>query len=325
MMKSMMKRKGFTLIELLVVVAIIALLISILLPSLGRARELAKQAVCRSNLRGIAQSCHIYSNDNKEWFPVAPHRPSTATASNDQTLGVTYVGQLGSQLTVGPSIAGGTGTGWDPILVHPSRSMFLLIAGGQSTVKQFVCPSAGDTEDDLRNTQGTAQTAAQPGINRFDFKGFPFISYGYIMPYGRFAKPRTDLDPRMPIGADKSPYFTQGARQPSGAVIDALVNPQITFNGVTWSTQLASVLSATSDQWRPYNSRNHAGEGQVLMFADGSADFRKRPIEGVNNENIYTIGDANTLNDPLQSLIGRPPGQSGTNGPAFDTDSFVIP
>jgi prepilin-type N-terminal cleavage/methylation domain-containing protein len=326
-MKSMMKRKGFTLIELLVVVAIIALLISILLPSLGRARELAKQAVCRANLRGIAQACHIYSNDNKEWFPVAPHQPSTATGSNDQTLGVRYVGMMGRQMLAGPLQPGQTGGGttWDPQNVHPSRSMFLLISGNQSSVKQFICPSAGDTEDDLRNSSGGTPVAAQPGINRFDFKGFPFVSYGYIMPYGRFAKPRTDLDPRMPIGADKSPYFTQGARQPSGAVIDALVTPAITFSGVNWAQNIQTVLSATQDQWRPYNSRNHAGEGQVIMFADGSADFRKRPIEGINNENIYTFGNANNLTDPVQSVIGRTPGEAQDQGPAFDTDSFILP
>ena len=66
-----MKRKGFTLIELLVVVAIIALLISILLPSLARARELTKRSVCMANLRGIGSGCVIYSNDNNEWFPMS--------------------------------------------------------------------------------------------------------------------------------------------------------------------------------------------------------------------------------------------------------------
>ncbi|MGE3182486.1 MAG: type II secretion system protein, partial [Phycisphaerae bacterium] len=81
-----MRRKGFTLIELLVVVAIIALLISILLPSLSRARELAKRAVCRANARGIAQSCHLYANDNREWFPVAPHLKQTSGGANNQQL-----------------------------------------------------------------------------------------------------------------------------------------------------------------------------------------------------------------------------------------------
>lgn len=61
-----MKRrcKAFTLIEVLVVVAIIALLMGILLPSLGRARAQAKSVLCRARLRSLHQAMELYTNDH---------------------------------------------------------------------------------------------------------------------------------------------------------------------------------------------------------------------------------------------------------------------
>jgi hypothetical protein len=50
-------------------VAVVAMMIAIMLPSLARARELAKRAVSRANLRGIGQGCYIYANDHKDQFP----------------------------------------------------------------------------------------------------------------------------------------------------------------------------------------------------------------------------------------------------------------
>lgn len=81
------RHHGFTLIELLVVVAIIALLISVLLPSLSQAREQAKSAVCLSNLRSIGTSMNTYANDDDKELLLPIHEMMVTNTNSMGELG----------------------------------------------------------------------------------------------------------------------------------------------------------------------------------------------------------------------------------------------
>ena len=71
-------RRAFTLVELLVVIGIIALLISILLPALNRARESARRVTCSTHLQQMGQAYAMYGVENRNWLP-ACYDPNSET------------------------------------------------------------------------------------------------------------------------------------------------------------------------------------------------------------------------------------------------------
>ena len=61
--------RGFTLVELLVVIGIIGLLMSVLMPTLARTKEKARQVKCMSNIRQISQACVMFATDHNGLMP----------------------------------------------------------------------------------------------------------------------------------------------------------------------------------------------------------------------------------------------------------------
>lgn len=108
------RRRAFTLVELLVVIGIIALLISILLPALNKARENAHRVACGSNMKQIATALLMYTNEYRGSFP---------------------------SLAVGSPIRPEDWIAWQPGRNRDEGQLVRYMSGKRFNPKVYICPS----------------------------------------------------------------------------------------------------------------------------------------------------------------------------------------
>ncbi len=339
------RRRAFTLIELLVVISIIAILISILLPALAKARELANRAVCMANIRGIVQSMVTYAQSNNGTFPEAMANVG-ATAGTVWDPPTTPGAIGGTLLWFSGQTAQNTVQEWFSAkrlgIPQPLAGPWLMVLQGYTTPASFICPSDSiavgpSLEYDISGAISSAQadfgdidgSRADHGYLGLYGVG---ISYSFACPWGWYGGASGNFvgSSQLRVGDwwttghtnSDVPLVSDMAPSDSGGFTDG---PQ---DGVYY--RLTTTLP-TANTYGPYiyNSGNHAGDGQNVGFADDHVTWETSPYVGENGDNIFTYTtatgvvngttDTNQVGVPLVGGGAQVPVQIQTLGQPYDT------
>jgi prepilin-type N-terminal cleavage/methylation domain-containing protein/prepilin-type processing-associated H-X9-DG protein len=174
MPKPMKKyRSAFTLVELLVVIGIIALLVAMLLPVLGKAKEQANMVKCASNMRQIMTGIMMYAESNKGQLPLPPGvgdaYPYTGAVGNSLAFYMDTTAAHGGNTNWGGVIRYDAGALWPYLNPHarsepPSASSPIVSNGALEGV--FNCPTDSDS---YRSTDRGGTAGAVPRNFSYSF------------------------------------------------------------------------------------------------------------------------------------------------------------
>ena len=292
----MKRRQGFTLIELLVVISIIALLIGILLPSLGRAREVANRAVCSANLRSIHQALYAYGASNRGRFS----RWGTS-GSNLPTRDMTQQPRINN--------SNATSLGFTD---NMTASLWILVRQNSAVPKTFICAADKAAEPDPMTANGLPGTPV-PIINTWDFCYNP--ANGNVFPLSFSLH-------NMFNASNGAANWSQDAR-PDWVLAGDSNNVTAGHVNAKSANKAANIIQTQE------NSQNHTnGEGQNFLKGDGSVSFENDPFQGPDGDNAMGRMLATGGGGAAASGGVTPPiltGNVAYTSPAGTYDSCLIP
>jgi prepilin-type N-terminal cleavage/methylation domain-containing protein/prepilin-type processing-associated H-X9-DG protein len=324
------RKSGFTLVELLVVIGIIALLISILLPALSKARKAAQEAACMSNMRQWGIGYQMYADANHGSIPI-DGTSGTAADPMGTSTGTTPLGTA-------PNLPMSSGALWfNGIPPYVGQKSYLQLlyddAGGLNALPAsgshsvFVCPSAGDPTTELGS--------AEPLLGGGHY--FSLVGYNADL---TTAVPHGPLNAGLQIGANHAykSYFCYAFNsklfgtgndgidreawklsqlQPGSAVV--LMTEKLIASGEFRApAQVTNVNSGGFQKnvgqpkacWTRFTTR-HRGGG-FLLFVDGHVSWYKwQQVQPTVNAINSHVADAN---NPGLGVIWNPQTAVGNTG-----------
>lgn len=236
----MKKKKGFTLIELLVVVAIIAMLIALLLPTIARAREQVRRSTCSSNLKQIGTAMVQYADSHREIFPRLPSPTLIIGTDQDAFFNLVNPGEEDPFEEIQTQ-----GLNRWPV----SACLWLMCRSLFNPVNPavFVCPSLTrkkgyDYDEALRDGGDKHGPTWFSDFPTVPSAGGALMTYSFHVPWGTNNWNVTTPEVEFIIGADEN-------------------NGSLPF--WAWDDNLSS--KENNNNKKKANSANHKGDGQNIL------------------------------------------------------------
>ena len=296
--------KGFTLVELLVVIGIIALLISILLPSLSRAREIANRAKCAANLKQVGEMLQLYANEqNPQCFPRGYY------------YGSNNVEGLLTTMTYDNTVSDPFGQRSATTINNVTQIFWLLMRNEDMVPGALICPSSNFSPD----TYTARPTIGAAAGLQSNFSTTNNLAYSIEAAYGSTV---------AGAAVDQGFKWIPAAWTASMAMA-ADMNPGTSTAGTQSLVAGDNVMSvrtssSTKDQTGG-NSFNHQRQGQNVLYGDGHVEWQNNMFCGYNQDPIYVSNVSNSAAPSTPDLTGGTWSDAGTAGPGWGYDSILLP
>jgi len=267
--------RAFTLVELLVVIGIIALLVGILLPTLGKARDAAARTACMSGLRELNNALRIYAQENRDAVPIGGIAASPTTGAQGTNPNM----QFPFTYTVywkGPSGEGIGGLG------------FLAYSGLLKSGKAFYCPSETDPQY-MYNTSSNYWPFTSKGIVDFAAYAHANVRIGFqCRPIAAYSPVHTDPSMRdIPI-MTTPPFqkvFPRFSKLKSLPIVQDVASDMTDIRR-RHKTGISVALANGSVQFVPLKVFQDASDGSRI-FKNLNTSWDTSIVDNSSNPNMY--------------------------------------